>query len=154
MAYPKGGPKVGGRQKGTPNKRTLELQQAVASRLRRPRTNSLEKMRQLAGIIEGLASGWLKSNTVEEELPDGSGKRQVLKPGADIREGVHLTDAAQRAWNRVTEYEHPKLQSVHLTQQPLDLSKLSDGQLADLERLVAAATLDRADQGGATPTTH
>ena len=77
-----------------------------------------------------------------------------VKPGADIKEGVHLADAAQRAWNRVTEYEHPKLQSVHLTQQPLDLSKLSDGQLAALERLVAAATLDRADQGGAPPTTH
>jgi len=121
--------------------------------LRRPRTNSLEKMRQLAGIIEGLASGWLKGNTVDEALPDGT-KRQVLKPGADIREGVHLADAAQRAWNRVTEYEHPKLQSVHLTQQPLDLSQLSDGQLAELERLVAVATLDRSDQGGATPTTH
>src|SRR6266536_6190750 len=151
MAFTKGGPKTGGRQKGTPNKRTVELQQAVESRLRRPRTNSLEKMRQLAGIIEGLASGWLRSNTVEEKTPEGE-PRQVLKPGADIKEGVHLADAAQRAWNRVTEYEHPKLQSVHLTQQPLDLSKLSDGQLADLERLVAVATLDRSDQGGATPT--
>ncbi len=153
MGVPKGSPKHGGRQKGSLNKRTVELQQAIASRLRRPRVNSLEKMRQLAGIIEGLASGWLKGNTVDEQLPDGT-KQQVLKPGVDIREGVHLVDAAQRAWNRVSEYEHPKLQSVHLTQQPLDLSKLSDGQLADLERLVAVATLDRADQGGATPTTH
>src|SRR6266536_2049084 len=113
MGVPKGSPKHGGRQKGSLNKATVALQQAVASRLRRPRTNSLEKMRQLAGIIEGLASGWLRSNTVEEKTPEGE-PRQVLKPGADIREGVHLADAAQRAWNRVTEYEHPKLKSVHL----------------------------------------
>ena len=69
MGVPKGSPKHGGRQKGSLNKATVALQQAVASRLRRPRTNSLEKMRQLAGIIEGLASGWLKGNTLDEELP-------------------------------------------------------------------------------------
>ena len=134
------GRKTGGRQKGTVNKRTQELEREVAERLSRQRSSASrpdarDRMRATASITEAIASDWMAKNSVEIETPEG--KKRQLNAGVDHKTGAFLAEAAQRAWYRVAEYEHAKLSSVTLKQEPLDLSRYSDAELAELRRLVA-----------------
>ncbi len=66
-----------------------------------------------------------------------------------------LVEKAGRKWGKVCEYEHPRLSAVHLTHEPLDLSRYTDEQLVELERLHA---IGRGSAGavpdGMGPTTH
>lgn len=51
-------------------------------------------------------------------------------------------------------FQMPRLSSVTIQQLPLDLTRLTDQELEELERLHTKASDDSGDTGGAEPTQH
>lgn len=68
----------------------------------------------------------------------------------------YLSKAADIA-KALAQYESPRMQSITYRHDPIDLSKLNDRELAELDRLLAAAALADGTSGrprGAVTTTH
>lgn len=73
-------------------------------------------------------------------------------PHADeARFDKYLIEARKTASDLIR-YQTPALAAVTLRQQPMDLSRLSETELADLERLYAKAAIADRDQDGAGQT--
>jgi hypothetical protein len=67
MAYPKGGPKVGGRKKGTPNKATADIK-ALAQE------HAAEAIAKLVSILRTTDSDATRVSAIKELLDRGYGK--------------------------------------------------------------------------------
>lgn len=130
------GERRGGRKKGVPNKTTLarsarivEQRQAAGLKLGK------DLMSEAANYFRGLADRY---------APTGA------QPN-DEKFERYLYKAAMIA-ARVAPYESPTLQSITVRQQPWDLTRLSEDELAIFERLAEKASVAGGDQGreGAT----
>lgn len=142
MAY---GRKTGGRTKGTPNKATLdrELKAKVALteevRKHPPRKSDLDVMIEIRDFWMGYAATEQRLANEQNRLPDLDIMHKALELAGAM--------AARRA-----PYLHQRLNSVTLREDLLDLSRLNDSELSELERLRQIATVDRGDQGRAGAT--
>lgn len=153
------GRKTGGRQKGTLNKATVALERRVkeeTSKAARLRPNSLDELRKMAMVLTDLVVRERnKGEPGEVNVVDAegkvTGKRRV---GMDAAFVAELAERSGRMWAKMAEFEWPRMSSVTLHQQPLDLSVLTDEQLSELKRIVTLAALDRDDRGGRAQTTH
>src|SRR5215469_11625601 len=115
MAGTPGHPKTGGRQKGTPNKRTAEVDRLIAEARggRKPSHHAIDEMQQLAITLRSLAATQMDATMAE------------------------LMDRASRAWERVANFRFPRFAAVHHTVDPLDLSKFTREQLVQLDGILA-----------------
>jgi hypothetical protein len=161
MPFPKGAPRPpnAGRKKGTQNKATMLLQKQVEERLGRRvsmRPNSLDELRKAAMLLSTLAAREMEKGApgLQVQRDEDGNVVSQSKTGYDPSFLSELSEKAGKMWEKVANFEFPRLSAVTLHQQPLDLSKLTDNELAELERIVAAASDARDVAGGATSTHH
>jgi|SRR5262249_50594828 len=76
------------------------------------------------------------------------------KEGMDPSFLAELVDKTGKVWEKVCNFEWPRLASVMVQHQPLDLSRYSDEELAELERLHALGRSAGALPGRVDPTTR
>jgi len=121
------GERRGGRQKGTPNKLSIgRVKAAIATAT--PEFDSLDQLRLIA------------KHFLDQATAEGK------KKNSNIRRINDCLDRAARVLRDIAPYEHPKLSAVKLgsdPEAPLNLSGLSDNELASLRRLmikIGAAT--------------
>jgi hypothetical protein len=127
-------PRIGGRQKGTPNRRTLQRQIEVARRLDDARNHGKPLAKDQIGDLLGVAMdamGHFKGN-------GGSGKVD------DWPNFGAWWDRAVFAAKELAKYESPQLRAIHVAQTDLrppvlDLTRLSVRQLEALAQLVQLA---------------
>src|SRR5262245_10540921 len=136
------GRKTGGKQKGTPNKATVALQREVEQRLGRRvnmRANSLDELRKCAMVLSGLAEQERQKGPPHlVGIRNEEGKVvERRKEGMDPSFLAELVDKTGKMWEKVCNFEWPRLAAVTVQHQPLDLSRYSDEELDQLERLHA-----------------
>lgn len=131
---PRGGSKPGerrgGRKKGEPNKasikREAEIKEAVEAR-----------GHKLAKDIMG--------ELLNDALGQFSAMHKSDKSYAETRQAVF--DMA----SDLAPYQSPRMQNIAFREDPFDLSKLTDAELAQLEKLRRAATDPSRNPGGTSP---
>jgi hypothetical protein len=154
------GKKYGGRKKGTPNKATTAFQREAEERFGKRinmRPNSKDEMRKCAMVLSGLAEQERQKGPPRiVEVRDEKGKvTERRKEGMDPSFLSELVEKAGRMWEKVCNFEWPRLASVNVTHEPLDLSVYTDEELAELERLHAIGRSPaRTIQGRVDQTTH
>ena len=75
-------------------------------------------------------------------------------PQADEKKFMGYLDKAVDVAAKLAPYQHQRLAAVQVTQQPLDLKKLSIPELQELERLIAQAAVAGGNPGGAGNSLH
>jgi hypothetical protein len=114
------GERRGGRQKGTPNKLSIgRVKAAVATAA--PEFDSLDQLRLIA------------KHFLDQATAEGKKKK------ANMRSLNDCLDRAARVLRDIAPYEHPKLSAVKLggdPNAPLNLSSLSDAELASFRRIM------------------
>jgi len=154
------GRKTGGRRPGSPNKATVALQNQVEARLGKRinmRPNSKDEMRKCAMVLSGLAERERQKGEPRiVEVRDENGKVvERRKEGMDLGFLSELVEKAGKMWEKVCNFEWPRLSAVNVTHEPLDLSQYTDEELAELERLHAIGrSPTRALPGRVEQTTH
>jgi hypothetical protein len=118
------GRKTGGRQRGTPNKRTVGLrfaQLALAAGMSAAPFDALAHLRAIAQYF----------------LDEAEAERRKAKPCERVI--IQSLERAARTLVEILPYEHPKLSAVKLggdPNAPLNLSGLSDDELVHFRRLM------------------
>jgi len=140
------GKKTGGRIKGGLNRATAIIKEAIAEKLTNIEPESFLKMSELARAMHGVAAKELAKAVAAE----AAGSKY------DLRLPMQLMEAAQRAWDRVCQYERPRMAAMQFSVAPVDFSKLRDDDLHQLARIIEAATPQPVgrDTGRAGPTAH
>jgi hypothetical protein len=129
-----GGARPGaGRKKGVLDKKTQNLQRIVAAGGSTPLDDMVEAYR------------WFREEA-HKELRKGAKADRALVMELFI-EGAHIASKA-------APYVHQRLAALEITQLPVDISRLSDAQLAQLERLMAAAAPVPPVGSSGDPETH
>ena len=111
MPRPKGLPRTGGRKKGTPNKRTLEVQELID---RTGCTDPLEAMIQIA-------EGNLKCNVCRGKLKtkykrdDGSLGERICESCYGSGYEIVSPELRGRMWAEVAQYHRPKRKAIEHT---------------------------------------
>lgn len=133
------GERRGGRRKGTPNKATLKRAEEIAAQAKSSgRKLGREILSDFANIFAGLAA----------KHQPGS---QEDNPGLFKEYGYKAAQIAQ--W--LAPYETPRLATVTVKDEALDLSRLTDDELAQLKRLtLRAAMVNGSDRGRGETTRH
>ncbi|SRR6266700_4550940 len=125
----KGAPKTGGRRPGGRNKRTIAADRFLdAGGLSSPAAQQFDPILQM----ELLAKKWLSRSAAEE-------KKEHPNPDTIDR----YDEKALTALDKMAPYRKPKLATVKVggdPENPLNLSGLSDSELAFLRRTVAKAS--------------
>ena len=123
------GERRGGRKKGTPNKLSIgRVKAAVATAA--PEFDSLDQLRLIA------------KHFLDQATAEGKKKK------ANMRWLNDCLDRAARVLRDIVPFEHPKLSAVKLggdPNAPLNLSSLSDNELAHLRRLMIKIEGDGAE---------
>ena len=126
------GQKTGGRQRGTPNRRTIERQQAFAEARAATKTDGFDSVDQMRAIAK-----YFMATAATEQ-----------KKGAKANRGriEELFRHAHSVLRDLARYEHPQLSALKVAgdpNAPLNLSGLTDAELACFRRLmikIGAAT--------------
>ena len=135
----RGGRREGsGRKRGTPNKSTIIQREVDRER------------RELAG----LRSGKVILSELANHFRNLMAKYQENSPTPNPRKYDRYSKLALKAAAAVAPYEDAKLSALAITQINYDLSKLSDEQLDELDKLTSAATVTDADRAGEDQTRH
>lgn len=123
------GERRGGRRKGVPNKATLKKS---AERAEQARAKGLKLgvdiLSEAANYFVGLASTYAPV--------DGNPNANRDKFAENLRLAASIA-------KDLAPYETPRLQSVAVTDERLDLTKLTDKELRDLDALYAKAAPDK-----------
>jgi hypothetical protein len=164
MAAPKGHARYGGRVKGSRNKSTLAFEREASERAGQrvtTRPNSLDELRRMAQLVSTLAAReFNKGEPAVIEVEVGKGKngqpiKEKRKVGYDPIFLADLGTQAGRLWAKLCEWEYPRLAAVTVTHEPLDLSRYTDQELEQLERLHAIGRgAPRALPGRVEQTSH
>lgn len=148
---PRGTNRGGGWRKGMKARKTLERELGEAREL----LERYERERLAASQVQNQGK-----KQPRDVLSDAmqyffalAAKHQPTPDNADADEKKfekYLREAADIA-AKVAPYVHQKLQALQVTALPLDLSKLTEEELLDLERLHQKASLPGGDSGGNLP---
>lgn len=137
---PKGTNRGGGMRKGQVTRKTVErktvaAKEAAVAEVKTPRTKlAQEVLADAMTYFFGLAARYQPSPT---------------NGAADEKKFEKYLDRAADIAGKLAPYQSPRLQSVSVTEVPMDLSRLTDKELRDLERLHAKATLASGNSSGA-----
>ena len=140
VGNPKGSNGGGGMRKGQSTRKTVErktvaAKEAAVAEVKAPRTKLAREILSDAMVyFFGLAARYQPSPT--NGLQDEKKFEKYLDRAADIA-------------GKLAPYQSPRLSSVAVTEVPMDLSRLTDKELRDLERLHAKATLIDGNSAGA-----
>jgi hypothetical protein len=158
------GVRQGGRQKGTRNKATVQFEREASEQLGQrvtTRPNSKDELRKMAQLLGTLAAREFNKGeptVVEVEVgKDKEGKpvKEKRKVGYDPVFLAELGERTGRLWAKLCEWEFPRLAAVTVTHEPLDLSRYTDQELEQLERLHAIGRgAPRALPGRVEQTSH
>ena len=139
----RGGPNRGqGRKPGTKNRKTLERENAALAeqlRTRKVSRTDLDVMLEIRDFFMGMAANEQSKAEREKRDPDHA----VLIQAFDLAGAM----AAKRA-----PFLHARLNSVTVREDLLDLTRLDNDELAQLERLRAKAAIIGSDPGRAGAT--
>src|SRR6266542_5323844 len=155
MAFPKGAPRPpdAGRKKGTPNKRTIAIREAMARAVEaRPADfDSLEQMRLVAKWFLGQAAEAMKrTREVVEKGEDGK-ERKVLRSAPDVKLAADHLKNALSALKEIAPYEYARKASIHHTVRAVDPSLLTDEQLDTLINVLESVPSPSGLEGGEGP---
>lgn len=154
----------GGRKKGVPNKSSLSRSAEIAEEHRKANLplaveileNSMLKALKLAQQFEpqpNIFKPVLDKDGKPVLDADGKPRMAEIEIGNEPLYGKYL-DKAILAAGKLAPYQTPTLQSTTHTVERLDLTRLSDAELTQLERIYAKADQQRAASGGESPTQH
>lgn len=132
------GKKTGGRQRGTPNRVTIEREmaaQAEAMRTKRVTKTDLEVMLEIRDF-------WMGYAATEQRQAQDQGR------APDIDKMVKALDLAGTMAAKRAPFLHAKLSSVTVREEELDLTRLTDAELSALQLIRAKAAIGRSDHGG------
>jgi hypothetical protein len=118
------GRKTGGRQRGTPNKRTVGLRLAQLALAAGETAAPFDALAHLRAIAQYF-------------LDEAETERRKAKPCERVI--IQSLERAARVLAEILPYEHPKLSAVKLggdPNAPLNLSELSDDELVRFRRLM------------------
>jgi len=127
------GRKTGGRQRGTPNRRTIERQQAFAEARAATKADGFDSVDQMRAIAKYFM---------------GQAATEQRKPKVDRCKVEGLYKDAHSVLRDLARYEHPQLSALKVggdPNAPLNLSALSDDELAQFRRLMIKIEGDGAE---------
>lgn len=142
VGNPKGSNGGGGMRKGQSTRKTVErktvaVKEAAVAEVKTPRTKLAREVLSDAMVyFFGLAARY---------QPGGA--------NADEKKFEKYMDRAADIAGKLAPYQSPRLSSVEVTEVPMDLTRLTDKELRDLERLHAKAALIDGNPAGAGPAT-
>lgn len=132
------GERRGGRIKGVPNKSTLARAAEIAS---------VAKKIGLPLAIQHIEDGMHRYVSLAAQFQKGG-------PQENIKEFEHYFDKAMKLAIQLANYQSPKLQSTTISVDPIDLTQLTDVEIAFLERLRAKSASAGIVESGESQTTH
>ena len=134
------GERRGGRKKGVPNKVNIERAVQVAT-----------------DVGKASAAGKLPKETLLEVMRYFRGMAAKHQPGGpeeNESKFIKYLELAGDFASKAAPYYHPRLTTVTVKDGGYDLSRLTDQQLAEFERLARVAAVAGRDSGGAEATRH
>lgn len=137
----------GGRKAGTPNKSTLARSAEIAAEHR------AANLPLAVEVLENTMLNALKMAVKFEPKVGKDADGKDIATGDESLYGKYL-DKAIVAAGKLAPYQTPQLQSTTLNVERLDLTRLSDAELAILERIYAKADNERGVGSGEGATTH
>ena len=145
----------GGRKAGTPNKSTLARAAEIAAEHRAANLPLAVEVLENAMLnaLKMAVKFELKPGLVEVTDKEGNKSMKESIVGDEVLYGKYL-DKTIIAAGKLAPYQTPQLQSTTLNVERLDLTRLSDAELAILERIYAKADDQRSVGGGTGATQH
>lgn len=157
---PKGTNRGGGMRKGQVSRKVRERTMApVYEQVAEAVKPKVARVRKAAAppVTPPRARLKLGKEILEEAANYFFGLAAQHQPGAEKADvklfETYLEKAADIA-AKVAPYQSPRLSNVAVTPQPIDLTKLSDGELDQLERIYAKARAAGGDTGGEAASVH
>jgi len=143
----------GGMRKGQKTKRTLEREAREAALAEQQRAA------QHANRVPRRERGKLAIDVLDEAMNYFFGLAATYQPTdnnpkRDEKKFERYLDKGIDAAAKLAPYQSQRLSAQQVTHTPLDLSKLSNEELDELERLHAKAAVAGGDQGGAAAQVH